>query len=386
MSHTTNHTHAQLLSAYEKLCSDAVIVMSPPAYLGIQPPNEDGKHGNDKEEQFYQDYIANPAEFVEKAHTQWETAKNIYENKLGKTVKTLPSSRGLSDQTFTADPVLSLKDDASGTVLLLKSNFTHASRQKETFPFLAQAWHKAFPTHSIDMKLMENKFEGTGDCYYDVARDVFWAGYTATPDSNDPTKGRSSINAHHELERKTGIPVISLAQNEAEGCFHIDTCLAPLPTGHILVYKDGLTDAAYDTLIENAFIQYNLDPNEYAIPVSKNDAKNNFATNLLCVGKTLIIPEFGEDVAPLNPLLLDRLNDIGYDIEVIPYGQFIKVGGAVHCTSQLIQPRAHGGLLDQVAHAPAVTSNTLNNNQPADTNTANDNNASGLQFMPALSL
>lgn len=342
MVNTRPSLFSPILQEYTEICRGAVVIMSPPQDLGIRPPNKNGHHGNDKEAAFYQEFNRAPEAFRQKALEQWEALKSKYEH-AGLNVITIPPRTAAMDHTFTADPFIALRNDQDCTVLFLKSYFTNQARGIETLNGLTMAWQKHLPDHDVHMDAMRNAFEGTGDCLYDPARNVFWAGYAENPDPQNPGGGRSSKAAHAEFHNKTGATIISLELQD--GCFHVDTCLSALPTGHLLVYKDGMTPRSFEILRNEAFSHYGLDEQEFLIEVSRDDAKHNFATNLVCAGKTIFMPVFGEDVAPTSPELIQKLENIGYDVHLFPYGQMIKVGGAIHCTSQMVAPLIPEGLL-----------------------------------------
>lgn len=324
-----------------------VVIMCSPEFYAVKTEG----HANDKERVYGEQYAADPASFRAKTMDQYKALKALYKG-LGATVYEIAPTPGLGDQIYTADPAFTLINTKGG-IDVLRSRFTNQSRQPEVTAFVemvkAIAADQNSPVSGAAVTVREalNPVEGTGDAYYDPFRDVIFAGYTNNPDPNDPCSGRSSIDAHVEMEQLTGVEVVSL--EVVEPCFHIDTCLTPLPSGHMLIYKAGMTDDAYNKLIQKAFVDRGLDPAEYAIHLSENDALNNFVTNLLHLGDKLIIPQFGdngeEGVEPIDPALLQRLRDIGYEVFVHNVSQFIKAGGAMHCTSHVLMNRVPGGYI-----------------------------------------
>ena len=116
----------------------------------------------------------------------------------------------------------------------------------------------------------------------------------------------------------------------------------------MLLYRDGITDQAYETLQQKAFRDFGMDPQEYIIPVSKNAAENHYATNLQWIGMDIAMPYFGGDsYPPLEKTLLEKLESLGYTVHLHNMSQFIKVGGATHCTSHLVMQRVKSGLIAQ---------------------------------------
>lgn len=321
--------------------------MCPPDYLGIRANN----HGNEKEQQYLKEFINSPVDFRKKATLQWNELKNIYKS-LGFSLIDIPVLENALDQTYTADPAFSIVESDTKKLILVLSQFANINRNKEVDAFLNTIKSiikndPIFNDYTLEVNITNEFFEGTGDNYYDNFRDVIFSGYTSSPGPNNLANGRSSIESHKELESYTGINVISLEVKYP--CFHIDTCLAPLPTGHILFYKDGITEEAYDKFLKLAFHDYGLNPEEYIIPITKNDALNNLATNLICIENKIVIPEFGSSEYPkLNANLINKLKDLGYKVFTHTFGQFIKVGGALHCTSHLLNYRVKGGIINRI--------------------------------------
>jgi N-dimethylarginine dimethylaminohydrolase len=322
------------------------ILMIPPAGIIISD-----KWKNSKEQEYHAFYKQNPEAFRNTACKQWQSLVDLY-NEWDVKVVIGEHTPGMGDQVYTADNAGTMRYKAEKKISALTSFYSAASRQPEVQPFMALLKTEADAMgYTVSEHQMKHNFEGTGDCYYDSFRDVMFAGFTTDPDSDDPAKGRSALESHQELEEQTGIETISL--EVVKPCFHIDTCLAPLPSGHMLVYKEGMTAESYEHLIQKAFIEKGLDHREYLIPVSKNDAENHFATNMLCVGNKIAMPQFEDEIDghtydPIEPALLKRLADIGYDVTVLNYSHMIMAGGAMHCTSHMIPTRVKGGVIAQM--------------------------------------
>jgi N-dimethylarginine dimethylaminohydrolase len=330
-----------------------VVIMCPPTYLELKELKEGEKHANAKSEMFYDEYRRDPGGFRVKADRDWSQLVDLYK-KWGINVIEMPPSEGLVSQVYTADPAFTLLDTKNSTLNVVKSKLTNQSRPGEVEPFASTIQSLSEDGQILDgitIKFHQavHNFEGTGDCYFDAARNMVFAGYTV--ESDDPSEGRSSLDAHAEVERLTNIEVVSLEVQRP--CFHIDTCLTPLPSGHMLIYKPGMTDDAYNKLVQKAFIERDLNPDEYIIHVSENDGLNNFVTNLLCFGNKVALPQFGDKLADgtqvdyVDPKLIKRLEEIGYEVTVVNVPQLIKLGGAMHCTSHMLMPKVDGkGILD----------------------------------------
>ena len=279
---------------------------------------------------------------------QWNNLKaKIIE--LGGHVLEVAPREGLLDQVFTADPVLGLSDD-TGEHNYLTSMFSHPARQPEQRPFirLLEEFHDRSyarkPDHRMHIFPAMVLTEGSGDNVYDHFRNVFWSGYklqTAEsfseikikrPDvdgSNAPW-GRSDRAAHFQISSWFRVAVNSL--EVVKPYFHIDTTLAPLPRGHMLCYRGGLTEESFAKMKEEAFDKYGLDPEEFLIEVDKEDARR-FACNIVCFN--------GRDV--ITPLISDKLRQTieskGYKVHMVDVSEFIKGGGGPHCLTNFVNQR-----------------------------------------------
>ncbi len=246
------------------------------------------------------------------------------------------------DLVFTADPSLSLitvsqKDALSANPLeiTILSNFNNRQRQDEVNEN-ARFIESNFPERPIIRSYFRT--EGTGDNVYNPFRDVFWSGYLPTIEKNGmPCDGRSDIRTHTVLREITGVDVISMNVCGIDrGFFHVDTSMTPLSKGHILCYKDGMSEEAYHKIITQGLAAYGLPLEEYLIEVSQEDA-HSYACNLRSVGDTLIMPLCSEG-------LQERLKKAGYKVVTTNMSHFIGNGGAMHCvTNNLNEQRIVGG-------------------------------------------
>jgi len=327
------------------LNSKPIVFMCSPKYLGIRSDN----YANEKEQQYHTEFENEPTIFRTKALQQWDELQSTYKS-WGADILSIHPLKNSYDQTYTADPAFTLFDPKANKLIIAKSHFANSYRNSEVNAFANSILELSKPGKiladiDVEVHQLQNFCEGTGDNYYDAFRDLIFSGFTLSSSSGDLKKGRSNPNAHAELEAITGVEVVSLEVKHP--CFHIDTCLAPLPSGHMLVYKNGMTEQSYKKLLQKAFIDRDLDPEEFIIPVSQNDAENNLVTNFLCIDNKIAIPQFGDNIyEPINPDLINRLQNIGYEVTPHNMGQFIKVGGAVHCISHLVMKRVKGGLIN----------------------------------------
>lgn len=305
--------------------------MADPASFAIEKPYADGhKPANDFSIKGYEEYSKDPAAFVAKARQQWTRLRDVF-NQLGAQTIVLKAVPNQPDQVFTTDPSLSLRT-ADGKLITIFSRFSNEGRQQEV------AQQSAFIEGHEPGSVMLNahfRTEG-GDNVYDSFRDVFWSGYTKTPGRDGAASGRSDIRAHKALQQATGVEVVDIEVKEP--FFHIDTSLAPLPDGHIVCYRGGMSDEAFEEMQKKAFDRYGLDRNKYLIEVSAEDAAA-YACNLRCINNTIVMPTCSQE-------LQDRLKAIGYKVITLDMSQFIMTGGAVHCLANNInETRVPGGTI-----------------------------------------
>ena len=76
----------------------------------------------------------------------------------------------------------------------------------------------------------EDPFEGEGDALFQPGEALLWAGYGV----------RSALETHSMLGQTFATEVVSLRLVDPR-FYHLDTCFAPLPDGHLLYYP-----AAFD--------------------------------------------------------------------------------------------------------------------------------------------
>lgn len=320
--------------------------MCPPNYLGARKD----VHANKKEGEYFQSINADLNGFRMDAKFQWKNLKEKY-NSLGIRVHQIPAVKNFTDQTYTADPAFTLVHEDSNLIDIITSCFSNDHRNEEIDVFKENlisffSMHPVYKDYKICVHQMETAFEGTGDNLYDPYRDLIFSGYSTHLEEHDPSQGRSSIKSHKQLSQITNVDVISLEVQYP--CFHIDTCLGLLPSGHALVYKNGLSQESHDHFIEKAFSQFNLNPDEYVIYLSKNDAENHFVTNFVCFENIIFMPCFGGNkYPPISQDLLRKLSSLGYVVHLHDVSEFIKVGGAIHCISHVLHTRIPHGLINQ---------------------------------------
>lgn len=294
-----------------------VILMCPPDHYKIIPPDPQHGHANDFAEDGYRLYLQDPNDFLKNAMRQWDSLRHAFEAAGARVVLVDPDPQA-EDAVFTADPTLSLVLGNNLKPVTILSKFSNEPRQREVQMSLAKILE-----FSSDRDVTDAPYhsEGTGDNVYDPFRDCFWSGHVNEPGRKNASSGRSDIRSHDLLSKITGVPVISMGV--VRPYFHIDTSMAPLPGGEIVVYKDGMTQEAYQNILDKGMKPFGLNPDQYIIPVSKEDALR-YACNLRTIGNTVVIPE-------CSPELQKRISDRGYTVVTAPLTYFMATGGAPHC-------------------------------------------------------
>jgi len=301
-----------------------MFLMCPPDHFSLSPPDPLHGFANDMIAQAYETYAKDPEGFRMKAFEQWTALKECL-LKLGARVELLIPQPDLQDQVFTADASLSLiRQD--GSELSLISLMTHPLRQKEGELHLKKI-QDLFPSRDTHMNSLAS--EGSGDNLYDPYRNLFWSGYTPSPSASRAAEGRSDIKSHAHLSQLAGVKVVSLEVKRPY--FHIDTALSALPGGHILCYPGGMSHASFKTLIQEAFVNFEMDPNDYLIEISSWEA-SRYACNMIYVGNHIILPYCEERVFKL-------LTQKGYEVHTVDLSCFIQAGGGPHCLTNNLNLR-----------------------------------------------
>jgi N-dimethylarginine dimethylaminohydrolase len=319
---------------------DPVFLMCPPEHFAIPEPPPGAGHANEMCARGREVYASDPAAFRRRAMDKWERYRAILERDLGAEIHLLEPNPALPDQVFAADASISLTwtgEHAQEESAALLSRFTYAERQAE-----AELHAEAIARYAPDRHVRRAEFpiEGCGDNVYDPKRDLFWSGCTPNPGRTHAGDGRSDARAHAQLAALTGVRVESLEVRSP--FFHLDTALAVLPFGHLLVCRDGLAPRAFEKLRELAFDPFGLDPAEHLIEVAKEDAAR-YACNIVARGHLVVLPEISEG-------LLQIIRDRDYEPITTDFTEFIHSGGGPHClVNQLNERRYPGKVIDPAA-------------------------------------
>lgn len=336
---------------FEQHAPRQVLLVARPNHYEIPPPDADGKHANHFAIEGYARFTADPKGFVQKAIGQWNDLCATLTDRLGLELRVMPGIKGRPDLVFTADPSLSMNDGVHGPVTVY-SRFQNEQRQNET------DLHVAFMNKALPERMTASSYkqlEGTGDNVYDPFRDLYWCGYLPSTSEQHASAGRSHIESHQLLTQMTGIETVSLGVRAPY--FHIDTSLGFLSRGHVVAYPGGMEPEAYERFKYNAFTRFGLDPKEYLIEVSREDAEK-YACNLRCVGNTAVMSE-------CSRALQDKIRSKGYEVVTHDMSQYIASGGSVHCvTNNLNETRIPGGYIGLLQQGLIVPEQTARAHKP----------------------
>ncbi|MCB1651139.1 MAG: hypothetical protein KDI46_03715 [Alphaproteobacteria bacterium] len=279
-------------------------------------------------------------EFVpQKAQEQFVMLRDKLQS-LGASIVLRPSTAGLLDEVFKADPSLNLVkpqfDDQNNLQKMcfrvLSSNFCHHARQPEVsnqqsdFVFVKNLAHERYGVAAdLHMIFQDECFgEGTGDNIYDPARNVFWCGYNHKHGEPDPTRGRSDLEFHEVIEQRMNFADRCHPLHVADGFFHLDTTFGVLPRGEVICYPGGMTENSLALMRQKAFADYGLNEKDYLIEIDRADA-DKFACNFVAVNDTDIV------TSAISDELKEKIEGKGYKVHRVDLSQFHMAGGGAHC-------------------------------------------------------
>lgn len=234
------------------------------------------------------------------ARAEWQGFKNALVA-AGAEIDLVKPEPGLPDMVFTANAAVVLDRKAQ------VARFRWPERQGEEAHFLS--YFRGLVARglldSAEMLPEGMTQEGAGDCIWDAARGLFWAGHGP----------RSSLAAAARTAEYFGVPVVPL-ELVSQRFYHMDVCLCPLPGGDILCHSPALSAASHGRLCEEA-------GRDKLIEVDAQDAAG-FAANAVAIGSKIVMSACGDD-------LRARLKERGYEAVVVPLDAFRMAGGAAFC-------------------------------------------------------
>jgi N-dimethylarginine dimethylaminohydrolase len=222
------------------------------------------------------------------------------------TIECVDPAPDVPDLVFTANAAL------VSNGLAIMSSFRHPERRREQNTYRAFLSRAGFATTFLEQTF----FEGAGDALFDRTRPVLYVGYG----------WRSDRVAATQIAETLAVRTIPLLLVD-DRFYHLDTCLCPLASGHVLAYMDAFSPHAQKLL------RRTVEPG-YLIEVSLEDALA-FACNAVEVGDAVVLHS-------ASRALSERLNAAGYRVFGTDLSDFHKAGGSAKClTLKLDDGPAH---------------------------------------------
>lgn len=246
------------------------------------------------------DWKAKDGSHADAADRQWKKLAETITS-CGADVHVMPHAKGWPDMVFTANAGIVLDRKA------VVANFKFPERVGETVHY-ARAFETLVEKGVLDeVHMLPDGIaqEGAGDCLWDKERGFFWGAVGP----------RSERKAYDFIEGVFGqkVEILDLATDEY---YHIDVCLSPLPTGHVLCYKPAFSGESIARL-EDAI-------GDKIIYVSEKDA-SNFVINSVHVNQEYFIS------SPCTDELREKLESIGLKVINHDFSAFIMAGGSACC-------------------------------------------------------
>ncbi len=201
---------------------------------------------------------------------------------------------GLCANVFPANAAL-----ISGGLAIL-SSFRRPERRRE-----ANAYRGILAKAGFATTYLEQTFFEAADTLFDRARPILYAGHGA----------RTERTAATQIAEMLGVRTVPLFLVD-ERFYHLDTCLCPLASGHVVAFLDAFSAQA------QARLRRTIGP-DYLIEVSAEDALG-FACNAVEVGDAIVLHDASRK-------LRERLHAAGYRIFATDLSHFHKAGGSAKC-------------------------------------------------------
>jgi len=238
---------------------------------------------------------------MQRAHAQWLNLAETY-RRLGITVHVLDAVADLEDMVFCANPVCVLPRSDGGADVVA-SHMNHPSRQREVEHVLR--WFQQHGCRIRQLPADAGRIEGHGDVLLVPGRHLALGGHG----------GRTERSALDALASTCDIPLVPLALS-GSNFYHLDTCLAVLDEGTLLVHPPAFLDGALDTLRE-------LFPR--VLLAEPSEAAEHLAVNVHALADgSVVMPAQATRTA-------NRLREAGYQPVPVDVSEFHRSGGSVFC-------------------------------------------------------
>jgi N-dimethylarginine dimethylaminohydrolase len=229
------------------------------------------------------------------AKRQWDRFIEILRCAGDVQLETIEPRPNVPDLVFTANAAL-----ISGKLAIV-SSFRYPQRRVEQGAYRAWLARNGFATTF----LQQTFFEGAGDALFDRRRPMLYVGYG----------WRTERSASIQLSETLNVRTLSLLLVD-ERFYHLETCLCPLASGHVMAFMDAFSPHAQQLL------RRTIEP-EYLIPVGLDDALA-LACNAVEVDDAIVLHS-------ASPALRDRLNAAGYRVFSTDLSEFHRAGGSAKC-------------------------------------------------------
>ena len=262
---------------------------------------------------FRVDYSINPFMHLDdqpdptSARRQWLDAVAAIEA-AGGTVEVLPQLPDAPDMVYAMNLGLALQGDDGQPGRVVASHMRYAQRRMETPA--AEAW---FARHGFVSRTTGR--DGVG-AHFEAGDAFAWRGELVV--GYGP---RTEELALKHLATDLGVSVRGVRITHP-GMYHMDIGFCPLDETHAMVCP-----AAYDERSAAALLD--LVPEPLVLTEEEGLA---FCANSIVLGRTIVMPACPDRVRA-------QLEEWGFEVVVVPVGEFLKGGGAIRCLTNPLDVR-----------------------------------------------
>lgn len=238
---------------------------------------------------------------------QWEGVRRAFEA-AGFALAGIDPVPDLEDMVFANNQVF-VGRHADGP-FIVPSRMRFPSRQREVPYFVV--WFRERGYRVLELDFGEDFLEGHGDLLWNSDFSFVWAGYGIR-------STRGGVEKFSQALADFGIEVLPIELVDPR-FYHLDTCLASLTAGAVLVYPGAFTAEALESIHDRA-------PRVYE--VGTEDALQ-FVCNGVSAGSRFITPQ-------LTPRLGQALAIEGLQPIKVETSEFEKSGGSVCCLKLFVE-------------------------------------------------